>query len=342
MNRTIVDRIFFVGIVSVLLLLHIVAFFFVSNRDQSLGESLCRLLGLAAISLPFSILLTWADSCVLRLTRQWLPNAQITVRIALDVLITTFISVVIFYLGLFTAKFVSVFSGNVSDIPPFPVAIFNLSIVFILEALSAQRQRYEAERRINMLQREKAEYQLRTLKGQMNPHFLFNCFNALASLTRQDGERANCFVKRLAGVYRYLLTTQHDALVPLDEELAFVRSFFELEQIRLGDSLTLSVTGEEYVSQWQVVPASLQTAVENAIKHNVCNPRLPLAISIAVSPGRIIVTNPLQLRSSLSGSNGIGLQNLRHQCSLQGIGMKWYNDGSVFFVEYIITGHSGN
>ncbi len=321
-------------LITLLLLLHLLAFSFVRTPEGPLGPALYNQLKLGLVSLPFCFLLAAADATLLHLTRRWYPQASHARHIALDGLLTTLFSIVVFYLGLYTARQAGAFSGSLTSILPLPVAVFNLTIVFMLEALYAQRQRHEAESRISTLQREKAEHQLQTLKNQMNPHFLFNSLNALASLTRQDGERANHFVKRLAVVYRYLLTTQQQPLVPLADELAFVQAFFDLEHLRLGDSLSLHLSGTEYSAQWRVVPTSLQTAVENAIKHNVCTQRQPLAIRIDITPARIQVSNPLQLRASVSSSNGIGLINLQRQCQLQGQHLSWSADSHTFTVEY--------
>lgn len=167
------------------------------------------------------------------------------------------------------------------------------------------------------LQREKSLYQFEALKNQINPHFLFNCLNVLASLAYQDAEKANRFAKKLSFVYRYLLTTQELMEVPLQDELDFVKSYTYLEQIRFGESLHINLTYDEQALRKSIVPASIQMLVENALKHNINTRESPLMIDIRISEENVTVTNNLQLRSSVS-KNHTGLDNLEKQYRIHG------------------------
>lgn len=156
----------------------------------------------------------------------------------------------------------------------------------------------------------KAQYE--SLKNQVNPHFLFNSLNALTNLVYQDQDKAAKFIKQLSEVYRYVLDTRDKEVVPIDEEVKFLKSYLYLQQIRFGDKLKVDMALDSI--QGMIAPLALQMLVENAIKHNVISEELPLAIKIFVSAGKIVVENTLQKKSILpEDSPGLGLENIRRR-----------------------------
>ena len=152
----------------------------------------------------------------------------------------------------------------------------------------------------------------------MRPHFLFNSLNVIASLAYQDADMTNLFAKKLAEVYRYLLTTHDRQTVSLEEELRFTEAYLYLEKIRFGEALQVIISSDGMQNHHAVIPASLQMTVENAIKHNTATTKSPLIINIVISKEGIIVSNNLQLRTCVGTKNGMGLVNLRKQYSLHG------------------------
>jgi two-component system LytT family sensor kinase len=84
------------------------------------------------------------------------------------------------------------------------------------------------------------EAELRALKAQINPHFLFNTLNTIAELIHADSERAEATVERLAEMFRYVLNGSERGLVPLEEELAFLEGCLEIERARFGDRLRVT------------------------------------------------------------------------------------------------------
>ena len=106
----------------------------------------------------------------------------------------------------------------------------------------------------------------------MNPHFLFNSLNVLASLAYQDADKTNLFTQKLAEFYRYLLKTSDHQTVSLEEELRLTKAFLYLEEIRFGNALQVIIddaadeTDEtDGKKSARVIPASLQMLVENGI-----------------------------------------------------------------------------
>ncbi|WP_368163564.1 sensor histidine kinase, partial [Bacteroides cellulosilyticus] len=158
-------------------------------------------------------------------------------------------------------------------------------------------------------------YQYETLKAQINPHFLFNSLNVLSSLAYSDAEKTNLFAKKLSGVYRYLLLTNNRPMVTLKEELAFLESYVFLEKIRFEDTLFIEIDEYDLYGTRLIIPVSLQLLVENAIKHNIATLKNPLIIRIGFTDEGIMVSNNLQLRSSVD-RGGVGLGNLEKQYAL--------------------------
>ena len=181
------------------------------------------------------------------------------------------------------------------------------------------------------VEREKAKYQLEALRNQINPHFLFNSLNVLASLAYTDGEKANLFTKRLSAVYRYLLSNNSNQTVPIGDELEFVNKYIYLIRARFGESVKVDISDLRNSSSGHIIPVSIQMLVENAIKHNVCTVQSPLKIRITIDDRHISVSNNLQLRS-MSAKSGIGLRNIERQYALQNKSIAVSRTPSVFSV----------
>lgn len=160
------------------------------------------------------------------------------------------------------------------------------------------------------LEKEFIRAQLESLKTQISPHFLFNSFNALQSLIDQSPEQARAFIQELARVYRYVLDKKDEMVVPVRDEIAFIRSFLFLNHIRFGNSLTADIQLSDKDQDGFIPPLTLQLLVENAIKHNVISQSRPLHIEVYREGGQIIVRNNLQRRSDASPLSGIGQSNL--------------------------------
>lgn len=193
-----------------------------------------------------------------------------------------------------------------------PVLLWNSIVVLIVELLFWSKKLLENKVRLATSEKEKAQYQFEALKNQINPHFLFNSLNVLSALTYQDAGKANQFAKKLSSVYRYLLSTQEKMEVPLQDELDFVESYIYLERIRFGETLHIRIDCDRQALGRNIVPASIQMLVENALKHNVNTAQSPLEITIRIDKERATVSNNIQLRTSV-GQSRVGLKNLEAQ-----------------------------
>lgn len=114
-----------------------------------------------------------------------------------------------------------------------------------------------------------AEARLRSLESRIHPHFLFNTLNSISSLIAVNPDRAEQIVGRLAALLRASLDTSHQPLIPLREELAMVESYVDIERVRFGDKLRGSVEMPAGLEEAKVPPMSVQSLVENAVKHGI-------------------------------------------------------------------------
>ncbi len=149
------------------------------------------------------------------------------------------------------------------------------------------------------------------LKGQINPHFLFNCFNSLSSLIQDDEEEAERFLAEMTRVHRYMLRTDDEQLVSLEEELKFARSYLFLLKVRFGQAIDDSINVEPDILEKQLPPLSLQVILENIIYTNAATKSSPLSLLIYNEKDTLIVRNSLQNRM-LSSERYLeeGLDNL--------------------------------
>lgn len=153
--------------------------------------------------------------------------------------------------------------------------------------------------------------QLEGLKGQVNPHFLFNSLNSLSSLISDDPDKAEKFLDEMSKVYRYLLRTNEDGLTTLEAEMQFITSYFHLLKTRYGDGLDLETIIDERYCCYQIPPLTLQMLVENAVKHNMILKDHPLKILImTTNSGKLVVSNNLQRKDRMVSSNKVGLTNI--------------------------------
>jgi LytS/YehU family sensor histidine kinase len=162
--------------------------------------------------------------------------------------------------------------------------------------------------------------ELRLLKSQLNPHFLFNALNTVRSLIADDPVRAQGAVTRLANTLRYTLASGQDELVTLDQELEIVQDYLELESLRFEDRLSIDCIVTANARRVRIPVMLLQTVVENAIKHGIA--ALPaggvLKIRGDVTDGMLVleIENPRPPLPPQGDREGIGLRNAAERLRL--------------------------
>lgn len=193
---------------------------------------------------------------------------------------------------------------------------------------------YHLFERLNRLQVEQLrlaasvkEAELRALKSQVNPHFLFNSLNSLRALIDEDAPRAREAVTRLANMLRYSLQSGQLETVPFEDELRIVEDYLALEQIRHENRLRVRWAIAADVRQLNVPPMLLQTLVENAVKYGISPRReggeLGISARIEGETLNIRVTNPGDFATPANASaaragssTGVGLRNASERLRL--------------------------
>jgi signal transduction histidine kinase len=171
------------------------------------------------------------------------------------------------------------------------------------------------------------EAELRALKSQVNPHFLFNSLNSLRALIDEDAPKARESVTRLANMLRYSLQSGQQETVPLEEEIRIVEDYLALELIRHEDRLRVRWAVSDDARARPVPPMLLQTLVENAVKYGISTRReggeVVISARVEADNLHIGVTNPGEVATPASAaaaragsSTGVGLRNASERLQL--------------------------
>jgi two-component system, LytTR family, sensor kinase len=196
--------------------------------------------------------------------------------------------------------------------------IIALLIVIAVHALLYYQNFRASELAQSSLKTQLAQAQLRALKMQLHPHFLFNTLHSISSLVLEDPPKANSMIARLGDFLRLTIENSEQQLVTLKEETEFLRCYLDIEQVRFGDRLTVAFELEPQTLSAQVPHLILQPVVENAIQHaiapraaqghiNIEAKRLNSLLQVAISDnGPGIGSNANSL-----GKKCVGLSNVR-------------------------------
>ncbi|MBI4325306.1 MAG: histidine kinase [Chloroflexi bacterium] len=187
-------------------------------------------------------------------------------------------------------------------------------IVSVNHAFDYYRQAQERELHTAELERRLAEARLQALQMQLNPHFLFNTLHTISALMHKDVEAADRMITRLSDLLRYALESTDEQEVTLQQELAFLRDYLEIEQTRFGDRLAVRMDIAPETLEAQVPNLILQPLLENAIRHGVEPQARPGVIELRAQNrnGQL----HLELRDNGQGlppdlEEGVGLSNTR-------------------------------
>ena len=189
--------------------------------------------------------------------------------------------------------------------------LFAIWLGIYFAALSIRRRRY-AELRQSELTRMLQQAELRLLKSQLNPHFLFNALNTVRSLIVDNPQAAQTAVTHFANTLRYALNAGQQDMVPLSKELEIVQDYLEIESLRFEERLRVDYNVSDEAGAVPIPAMLLQTLVENAIKHGISD--LPrggrVTIGGTVADGALLleVANPRRSGSDRRGE-GTGLRN---------------------------------
>ena len=181
---------------------------------------------------------------------------------------------------------------------------------------------HAAERRILETEVTAREAELRALRAQLNPHFLFNSLNSVNALVGSDPEGARRMCEGLGDFLRRTLALGARDVVTLGEELGLVERYLGIEQVRFGERLRIERAVDPDATVCRVPPLLLQPLVENAIKHGIQDCVAGGVIRIEArrtgSTLRVLVENPLDPDAPSRGGEGVGLENVRRRLEVFG------------------------
>jgi two-component system LytT family sensor kinase len=164
------------------------------------------------------------------------------------------------------------------------------------------------------------ETELKMLRSQINPHFLFNSLNSISSLTITDPDRARDMVIRLSEFMRYALSKKDEQPVSLRSELENLRLYLEIEKVRFGDRLSTEENIEENCLEIKMPVMLLQPLYENAIKHGVyeSTERVAIRTNVSCHDGylEILISNNYDPAPSSVRGTGTGLKNVARRLDL--------------------------
>ncbi len=195
-----------------------------------------------------------------------------------------------------------------------------------LEALAAERERVERQNKEERLRRQLTEAELRALRTQINPHFLFNSLNTIADLIVADPGAAERMTVQLAKIFRHVLRGSDRQMISVGEEMEFLKTWLDIEAVRFGERLRVSFETEAALEAESIPPLILQPLVENALKHGLA-PKLGggvLQVRVTLSGEQLSLTveddglgfpaaltaNGASQQPASNGIGGIGLHNV--------------------------------
>jgi sensor histidine kinase YesM len=193
---------------------------------------------------------------------------------------------------------------NATDMVGFPLGILLI------------KKFYEGQQELILTQKQQKENELKLLRSQIDPHFLFNNLNTLDSLIDNNPEKAKEYINRLSLIYRYLIKTKDAEVMELSEEIALAKNYIFLIKTRFGDDYDFTFQENISLTDKFIPTGALQALLENVVKHNKPDGITSIKTSLIINEGWIIITNFKSKSISNNESFGTGLDNLKARYKL--------------------------
>ena len=200
------------------------------------------------------------------------------------------------------------------------VLLGNAYWIFLAVGIKVFRDRLRSDRRNQRLEKEHTENELRFLKSQMNPHFLFNAINSIYVLIRKDPGLAEHTLARFSDMLRYQLYDCATDYIPIEKEITYLENYMQLEQLRKGPALTIDYCAGP-VTHFSIAPLLLMPLVENAFKFVSSFTDRSNVVQIQLSfdhpEFHFTISNTVDEPSNNGRTvGGIGLENVRRRLEL--------------------------
>lgn len=194
---------------------------------------------------------------------------------------------------------------------------------FFIVAFKSIKDKVRSDRRTALLEKEKTENELRFLKSQMNPHFLFNAINSIYVLIKKDPDFAGLTLVKFADMLRYQLYECNADVIPIEKEISYLENYIQLEKLRKGEMVNTSFTVSGSTGKFSIAPLLLIPFVENAFKYvSSCpgkNNFVMVDLNYQDNIFELSVENSMDEDAMMPKEKtwgGIGLENVRRRLQL--------------------------
>lgn len=176
----------------------------------------------------------------------------------------------------------------------------------------------------------KNETELKNLRSQLNPHFMFNAMNSIRALVDENPEEAKLAITKLSNILRNALIHSRDNLISLKQEIDFVSDYLSLEKIRYEERLKIIIDLPQSCNSVKIPPLLIQTLVENAIKHGISKlikgGEIIISCQLMESYAEISIINSGKIEKKNKTSSGIGIENTIKRLDIE------YGDEATFLI----------
>ena len=247
------------------------------------------------------------------------------------IITSSIVAGIIIYVFVFAASYIAgTFEEDEFNVARIISGIVNISVLILLWNLIYFVVHYMEnfkKKEIESLIWEAAvkDYELKTLKSQLNPHFMFNAMNSIRALIEEDPESAKVAITKLSNILRYSLQMERMERVPLEDEVETVKNYLDLERIRFEDRLKYKLDIDKSTQKIEIPPMMIQTLIENGIKHGIAKRKEGGEIQLT---SRLVSSSngsklKIEIRNSghfseeqLKSSRGFGVSNTKHRLNL--------------------------
>ncbi|NSL85780.1 sensor histidine kinase [Chitinophaga solisilvae] len=222
------------------------------------------------------------------------------------------------------------------------ILLTNFYMTFLFLAIKWGRDKILQQKRQQQLEKEQTAHELKFLKSQLNPHFLFNAINSIYILIKKDPDYAAAMLARFADMLRYQLYECNSSHISIDKEIGYLNHYLEVEQLRKGNTVAVQYHVAPEVRHFHIAPLLLIPFVENAFKHVSVFPDKSNHVIINLTYDNHIfefsAVNTMDINNGYThgqAPGGIGLENVKRRLELLYNGqhrLHITNDGQLFSV----------
>ncbi len=317
-----------------------------SVPDTSEQKQLLMAMQTALIILPPKLLIVYYF--INRGVKELINRKKLTLRLAIEILVAAGISIVLFRLAYYYYITPRIYQlevkSNILTARNIMIAVLDIGFITgIAITLKLLRLQISSKEREQNLVREKLQTELKFLKTQTNPHFLFNTLNNIYALARKKSDKTPDVVMKLSELLSFMLYESGKESITIAEEIRMLQDYIDLEKIRYDESLTVIVQKNIDDPGQEITPLILLPLVENAFKHGASESRFDsfIKIDINLKEGKLnyAIENSVENDKVKKENRCIGLNNIKRQLELmyREHEMKVHQNDSTFKVNITIN-----